>query len=123
MELNSLMQALAKDLAEQMRPMVADMVRQELIRQELAAVGTASDINLTDLVQHLTADQLEVMARNVNLADLSGEFTESQLTELAGEINLADLANEIDLEKLSENIDLDETFKEFFQDNSFSIRP
>jgi len=30
MELNSLMQALAKDLAEQMRPMVADMVRQEL---------------------------------------------------------------------------------------------
>jgi hypothetical protein len=118
MELNSLMQALAKDLAEQMRPMVADMVR-----QELAAVGTAPAVALTDLVHHLTGGQLEVMARHVNLADLAGELIESQLTELAGEINLADLANEIDLEKLSENIDLDETFKEFFQDNSFSIRP
>ena len=30
MEFNTIMQALVKDIAEQLRPMVADMVRQEL---------------------------------------------------------------------------------------------
>ena len=145
MELNTLMQALAKDLAEQMRPMVADMVR-----QELAAVRTAPDVDLTDLVQHLTGTQLEVMGRHVNLADLAAELNESQLTELASEINLADLVSEINLgdlyteisltdlaaeisltdlateispDKLAENIDFEDVIREFLQNNSFSIRP
>lgn len=145
MELNTLMQALAKDLAEQMRPMVADMVR-----QELAAVGTAPAVALTDLVHHLTGGQLEVMARHVNLADLAGEltgnsladlaaeinladlaaeinltdlYTEISLTDLAAEISLADLATEISPDKLAENIDFEDVIREFLQNNSFSIRP
>jgi HEAT repeat protein len=41
----------------------------------------------------------------------------------AGAAAVADLARELDAEKITENIDLEEAFKEFFQDNSFSIRP
>jgi hypothetical protein len=118
MELNSLMQALAKDLAEQLRPMVADMVR-----QELAATSNAwpdGDRVLQTIAEKIN---LQKLAGHIDVSNLAGELTEGQLNDIAGDIDLADLARELDVEKITENIDLEEAFKEFFQDNSFSIRP
>lgn len=113
MELNSLMQALAKDLAEQLRPMVADMVRQELANAdgENAMDGIAQNIDLFRLAQHLS------------MSALAGELTDSQLTEIAGDIDLSDLAGEFDAEKLAEAIDLDNAINFWFADQSFTIKP
>ena len=118
MELNSLMQALAKDLAEQMRPMVADMVRQELA----ATSNTWPD---GDRVLQTIADKIDLqkLAGHIDVSTLAGELTEGQLNDIAGDIDLADLANEIDADKLTEKIDLDDMIKEFFQNNTFSIAP
>jgi hypothetical protein len=118
MELNSLMQALAKDLAEQMRPMVADMVRQEL-------AATSNTWQDGDQVLQTIAEKIDLqkLAGHIDVSTLAGELTEGQLNDIAGDIDLADLARELDAEKITENIDLEEAFKEFFQDNSFSIRP
>lgn len=113
MELNSLMQALAKDLAEQMRPMVADMVRQEL-------ANTDGDRVLENIAANI---DLQKLAGHIDVSTLAGELTEGQLNDIASDIDLADLARELDAEKITENLDLEEAFKEFFQDNSFSIRP
>ena len=49
MEFNTIMQALVKDIAEQLRPMVAEMVRQEMANTDGDAV-------------------LETIAENINLA-------------------------------------------------------
>lgn len=118
MELNTLMQALAKDLAEQMRPMVADMVRQELA----ATSNTWQDGERT--LEFIAAKiDLQKLAGHIDVSALAGELTEGQLNDIASDIDLADLARELDAEKITENLDLEEAFKEFFQDNSFSIRP
>lgn len=113
MELNSLMQALAKDLAEQMRPMVADMVRQELANAdgENAMEGIAQNIDLSRLAEHLS------------MAALASELTDSQLTVIAGDVDLADLAGEFDAEKLAEAINLDSAINDWFADQSFTIKP
>lgn len=113
MELNSLMQALAKDLAEQMRPMVADMVRQELANAdgENAMEGIAQNIDLSRLAQHLS------------MAALASELTDSQLTIIAGDIDLADLAGEFDGNKLADKIDLESVINDWFADQSFTIKP
>jgi hypothetical protein len=104
--------ALVKDLAEQLRPMVAEMVRQELANAdgEKDLEGIAQNINLSELVEH------------INLANLAGELRDSQLTIIAGDIDLSDLASEIDPDKLTENLDIDEAIRDFFQNNTFSIR-
>jgi hypothetical protein len=122
MELNSLIQALAKDLAEQLRPMVAEMVKQELANAdgENALEGIAQNINLSELVEH------------IDLANLAGELRDSQLriiaghislSDLAGDINLSDLAGEFDADKVAEAIDLDSAINDWFADQSFTIRP
>jgi len=118
MELNTLMQALAKDLAEQVRPMVADMVRQELA----ATSNTWPD---GDRVLQTIADKIDLqkLAGHIDVSTLAGELTEGQLNDIAGDIDLTDLANEIDADKLTEKIDLDDMIKEFFQNNTFSIAP
>ena len=113
MDMNNLLQALVKDLAEQLRPMVADMVRQELANAD------------GDRVLETIADNIDLanLAGHINLATLAGELTDSQLTIIAGDIDLADLAGEFDADKLAENLDIDEAVRDFFQNNTFSIRP
>ena len=118
MELNTLMQALAKDLAEQVRPMVADMVRQELA----ATSNTWPD---GDRVLQTIADKIDLqkLAGHIDVSTLAGELTGNSLADLAAEISLADLATEISPDKLAENIDFEDVIREFLQNNSFSIRP
>ena len=137
MEFNAIMQALVKDLAEQMRPMVAEMVKQELAKtdgdiplQNLAAsidLGQLAEYightQLATIAEHLSDTQLVTVGQNVSVSELAGELTDGQLNDIAGDIDLADLAGEFDLEKVAEKINLHEAFKEFFDDNTFSIRP
>jgi hypothetical protein len=108
-----IIEALVKDIAEQLRPMVAEMVR-----SELASVHTEKDVSVI-----AAAIDLEELAKNINLADLAGELTDSQLTEIAGDIDLSDLADEFDGEKLAEHVDLDSALTEWFSNQSFTIRP
>ena len=108
-----IIEALVKDLAEQLRPMVAEMVR-----SEMASAHTDKDVAVI-----AAAIDLEELAKNINLADLAGELTDSQLTEIAGDIDLSDLADEFDGEKLAEHVDLDNALTEWFSNQSFTIRP
>jgi len=118
MELNSLMQALAKDLAEQMRPMVADMVRQEL-------AATSNTWQDGDQVLQTIADKIDLqkLAGHIDVSILAGELTEGQLNDIAGDIDLGDLAGEFDADKIMQNFDLDDALRDFFSNNTFSIRP
>jgi hypothetical protein len=113
MEFNTIMQALVKDIAEQLRPMVADMVRQEL-------ANTDGDRVLENIAANI---DLEKLAEHIDVSTLAGELTDGQLNDIAGDIDLADLAGEIDPDKITANIDLDDVIRDFFQNNSFSIRP
>jgi Na+/phosphate symporter len=116
MEFNTLMQALVKDIAEQLRPMVVEMVREELANAEgdNAMAGIAHNIDLEKLAEH------------IDMENLVNELTDSQLNDIAGEIDLSDLAGEFDTDKIGQavraNVDLDEVIRDFFQNNSFSIR-
>lgn len=113
MDMNNLMQALVKDLAEQLRPMVADMVRQELANAD-------GDRVLETIAENI---DLEKLATHINAAELAGELTDSQLSDIAGDIDLEDLAGEFDAEKIADRLDIDEAIRDFFQNNTFSIRP
>lgn len=113
MEFNTIMQALVKDIAEQLRPMVADMVRQEL-------ANTDGDRVLENIAASI---DLEKLAEHIDVSTLAGELTDGQLNDIAGDIDLSDLAGEIDTDKLTASIDLDDVIRDFFQNNSFSIRP
>lgn len=144
MEFNTIMQALVKDLAEQLRPLVADMVRVELATHasdNLSHLPMLSDTQLAYIAEHLSDTQLVTVGENIILSDLAAELTEGQLHDIAGEIDLSDLAGEldndkllsnvdidklmenIDVDKLLENVDLDEKLRDFFSNNTFSIRP
>jgi Na+/phosphate symporter len=113
MEFNTIMQALVKDIAEQLRPMVADMVRQEL-------ANTDGDKVLENIAANI---DLEKLAEHIDISTLAGELTDGQLNDIAGDIDLEDLAGELDPEKIMANIDLDEVIRDFFSNNTFSIRP
>ena len=133
MELNTFVLALVKDIAEQLRPLVADMVKQELAKtdgnEELARAvhkaveNIAANIDLADLAEHISDTQLATVRENVNLSDLAGELTLGQLTDIADEIDLANLASHLDSEKIAAHIDIDEVMRDFFSNNTFSIRP
>ena len=142
MELNTIMQALVKDLAEQMRPLVADMVRVELATHASdKALGNITPAQLAEhigyaqlatIAEHISDTQLVTVGENISVSDLAAELTEGQLATIAGEIELADLAGEIDLsdlaaefdsDKMMENYDLDDALRNFFSNNTFSIRP
>ena len=114
-----IIEALVKDLAEQLRPMVAEMVRSEMADVEFKILA-ATNSQLADIAERV---DLEELAKNINLADLAGELTDSQLTEIAGDIDLSDLADEFDGEKLAEHVDLDNALTEWFSNQSFTIRP
>ena len=118
MEFNTIMQALVKDLAEQLRPMVAGMVHDALV-----TANAQPEVDLADLAQRLSDFQLATIAGHLNMADLAGELNESQLNDIAGDIDLSDLADEIDVEKMAAKVDIDEAIREFFSNNTFSLSP
>ena len=113
MEFNTIMQALVKDSAEQLRPMVADMVKQEL-------ANTDGDAVLENIAANI---DLEKLAEHIDISTLAGELTDSRLDDIAANIDLSDLADEFDADTLTANIDMDEVIRDFFQNNTFSIRP
>jgi hypothetical protein len=137
MELNTIMQALVKDIAEQLRPMVADMVKQELantdgdrVLENIAAnidleklAKHIGEAQLSYLAEHLSDTQLVTIGENVSAADVAGELTDGQLNDIAGDIDLEDLAGELDPSKIMANIDMDEVIRDFFSNNTFAIRP
>ena len=84
--------------------------------------GHLGDEQLDTIAQHLSDMQLVTIAAHIDTAQLAGELTDSQLNDIASDIDLADLAGEFDTDKLADNIDLDEKFKEFLDNNTFSIR-
>lgn len=106
-----IIEALVKDIAEQLRPMVADMVRHQIAEAGMAMTGLAERIDLEELAKH------------IDVSALAGELTDGQLNDIASDIDLSDLAGEFDAEKLSEHLDIDEAIRDFFQNNTFSIRP
>ena len=126
MEMNTIMQALVKDLAEQMRPTMTALIddwMNDNLSEKLAQlnINQRADVDLTDLAQHLTGGQLEVMARHVNLADLAAELADSHSDDIAESISLSDLASEIDVEKLANELDMEDSIKSFFSDNRLTI--
>jgi thiamine biosynthesis protein ThiC len=135
MEFNTIMQALIKDIAEQLRPVVIDMVKQYMEANASTTTTTldnqaletiAENINeaqLAYLAEHLSDTQLMTVGENVSASDVAAELTSGQLSDIAGDIDLADLAGEFDADKMMENYDLDDALRNFFQNNSFSIRP
>jgi hypothetical protein len=122
MEFNTIMQALIKDIAEQLRPTVAEMVRQELANTQGDKVlgNIAANIDLSQLTEylseaqlayvaeHLSDTQLVTVAENVSASDVASELSSSQLSDIASDIDLADLAGEFDADKMMENYDLEE---------------
>jgi Mg-chelatase subunit ChlI len=135
MEFNTIMQALIKDIAEQLRPMVADMVKQYIETKAGTSAVTidnqaletiAENINeaqLAYLAEHLSDTQLATVGEHVSASDVASELTSGQLSDIASDIDLADLAGEFDTDKMMENYDLEDGLRNFFQNNSFSIRP
>jgi Na+/phosphate symporter len=137
MELNTIMQALVKDIAEQLRPMVANMVKQELANTEGDKVlgNIAANIDLSQLAEHISEAQLSYLAEhlsdtqlvtvgeNLSASDVAAELTDSQLDDIAGNVCLEDLAGEFDTSKIMANIDMDEVIRDFFSNNTFAIRP
>ena len=137
MEFNTIMQALIKDIAEQLRPTVAEMVRQELANTQGDKVlgNIAANIDLSQLTEylseaqlayvaeHLSDTQLVTVAENVSASDIASELSSSQLNDISNDLDLADLAGELDTDKMMENYDLEDGLRNFFQNNSFSIRP
>ena len=135
MEFNTIMQALIKDIAEQLRPMVIDMVKQymeanagtntnTLDNQALETIAeNINEAQLAYLAEHLSDTQLVTVAENVSASDIASELSSSQLNDIANDLDLADLAGELDTDKMMENYDLEDGLRNFFQNNSFSIRP
>ncbi len=128
MEFNTIMQALLGDIAMQLRPTVAEMVRQELANTQGDKVlgNIAANIDLSQLTEylseaqlayvaeHLSDMQLVTVAQNVSSSDVASELSSSQLSDIAGEL---------DADTIMQNFDLDDALREFFSDNTFSIRP
>lgn len=134
MELNTLMQALVRDLAEQLRPMVRDMIRQELVNGQLDMAVIAQNVNLAELAGELIPAQLRVIGEGVSLSNLAAELSPSDLisnvdwsevldySDLASEVDLSDLADEISMERLTDAIDLNDKIRDYMHDMTFSIR-
>jgi hypothetical protein len=94
MELQKLMTALVADLAEQLKPTVAEMVR-----ECLKETPHGSPIDMAALASEIDLDSL------------------------ADEIDLDSLADEFDADKIADKLDINEMIREFFQNETFSIRP
>ena len=121
MDSNNILNALVKDLAEHLRPMVAEMVRAELITGHVDLAAIAENIDLEHLARSINLTSLEHLAKSIDLAALAGELTSSQLADIAGDIDLDALAEQFDADQLAEKIDLKDAISEWFSDQSFSI--
>ena len=75
MEFKTIMQALVKDIAEQLRPMVADMVRQELTVCQPDMAVIAQNIDLDVVAGHIN---LALLAEEVDLDHAIGEWFSNQ---------------------------------------------
>jgi hypothetical protein len=75
MEFKTIMQALIKDMAEQLRPMVADMVRQELTVCQPDMAVIAQNIDLDVVAGHIN---LALLAEEVDLDHAIGEWFSNQ---------------------------------------------
>jgi hypothetical protein len=112
-DMQHIIEALARDMAEHLRPMVAEMVRQELANAdgENAMAGIAQNIDLQDL------------AAEVDATGLAAELSADQLAEVAGEIDLTELAAKIDIEKLTRQVDVGQLVRDWLTDQTFTVRP
>ena len=127
MEFNTIMQALVKDMAEQLRPMVAEMVRQEWTAlAAVPATGLGQLAQLADQTAQVDAlDNQEwfwakvanfVHAENAKRvpspADLVAEVDWSEQLDygkIIEHVSMADLAGELtanQLEEIAENVSL-----------------
>jgi hypothetical protein len=75
MEFKTIMQALVKDIAEQLRPMVADMVRQELTVCQPDMAVIAQNIDLDVVAGHIN---LALLAEEVDLDHAIGKWFSNQ---------------------------------------------
>jgi hypothetical protein len=149
MEMNFILQALVKDIAEQLRPMVADMVREELANAdgENAMAGIAANVDLAALaaeidisaltaeidISALTAEiemsalateiDISALAAEIDAADVAGEMTQSQLSDIAADVDLMELATKLDLDKLTRHVDVGQLVRDWLADQTFSVRP
>lgn len=123
MEMNALMQALVKDLAEQMRPMVNEQIATWAKDNLLVSLGRMEDNldekigehfsdnlregiigNLDDSLLTLIVDKIDLVRRarrgaddspEIALEDVAKRLTAGQLEFMARRVNLADLAIEL----------------------------
>jgi len=123
MEMNAIMQALVKDLAEQMRPLVNEQIATWARDNLLVSLGRMEDNldekigehfsdnlrdgiigNLDDSLLTLIVDKIDIVrrarrqtdaSRDVDLTDLAKHLTGGQLEVMARHVNLADLATEL----------------------------
>ena len=132
MEMTALMQALVKDLAEQMKPLINEQIAVWAKDNLLPSLSNMEDNlgqkiqehfndNLADVAKHFTGGQLEHIARHVNLESLAAELAEVFTEDIAGHISLSDLAAEINMPDLASELDLEDSIKSFFSDNRLTI--
>ena len=77
-------------------------------------------------VENLTDDQLAKIAKHLDPDNLVALVDWSEVldyAEIAGEIDLDDLASEFDAQGIADKVDVEEAVRDFFQNNTFSIRP
>jgi len=103
MTFETIMQAFTTELLERLRPMVVQMVRNELdnANGDPALETIAENINLANL------------ARHIDLEDLAAELTTGQINDIADEIALKDelvraIINGLDYNEIASNIDMDD---------------
>jgi len=130
MTFETIMQAFTTELLERLRPMVVQMVRNELdnangdpaletIAENINLANLARHIDLEDLAAELTTGQINDIADEIALKDelvraiINGlDYNEIasniDMDDLTGNIDLTDLASNIDMDDLSRNLDLTE---------------
>ena len=130
MTFETIMQAFTTELLERLRPMVVQMVRNELdnangdpalqtIAENINLANLARHIDLEDLAEELTTGQINDIADEIALKDelvraiINGlDYNEIgsniDMDDLTGNIDLTDLAGNIDMDDLSRHLDLTE---------------
>ena len=104
---------------------IEDLDSQEWFWDKIQAFADkATRLNGEEVAENLSREQLRDiagrLAENLDYSDLANEL---DLDDLANHIDLGDLANELETDDIAEKIDVEEAVREFFQNNTFSIRP
>jgi hypothetical protein len=139
-DMQHIIEALARDMAEHLRPMVAEMVRQELANAdgENAMAGIAANVDLAALAAEIEmsalATEIDIsslaaeidissLTAEIDAADVAGEMTQSQLSDIAADVDLMELATKLDLDKLTRHVDVGQLVRDWLADQTFSVRP